>query len=214
MYLAETIDEVLESTKSKLVGSPSYSYICYVLNSSFSLKEPFSFRYEVYDDYSVEDYAVSGIYDMATDIKYIILNFSSQQNQFDISDKKWKELKFSISQVCQHESIHQCQWQLRDRDAYEVLPLEFRSVSGTMEEERQYLAEIDEIEAYAHDIAMEIRFFYPKKNPLKVLSDINRHRKIWSYHYYKKTFKNEEWSEIKHRLLKKTFKWINYDNKG
>jgi len=208
MYLAEIIDEVLESKKDRIIGSPSYSYLCYELTAAFALKDPYFFRYETYEEYGIEDYAISGLYDMGKDTKHIIFNFSSEQSQFAISEEKWKEMRFAISQVCQHESIHQCQWQLRDPDAYELEPLEFRSVSSTIDEEQAYLSDADEIDAYAHDIAMEIKYYYPKKNPYKVLSSLTRHRKVWSYSYYKKTFKGQDWSHIKKRLLKKTFQWI------
>ena len=208
MYLAETINGVLESKKDKLIGTSSYFYICNVLNKAFSKVEPFKFKYETYEDYGDEDYSLSGIYDMEKDKKYIILNFTKTQKNFTLKPEKWKEFKFGISQVCQHEAIHQSQWSFRDSYSIEQEKLDFRNIEGTIEEEQEYLSDIDEIEAYAHDIAMEILYFYPKKNPYEVLSNINKHRKLWSYKYYKTTFKNEEWSDIKHRLLKKTFKWI------
>ena len=55
---------------------------------------------------------------------------------------------------------------------------------------------------------MEIKFYYPKKDPYEVLRNISRYKKIWSYNYYKKTFKNDDWSEVKNSLLKKAFQWL------
>lgn len=208
MYLAETINDVLESKKDKLIGNPTYFYICNVLNRAFSKVEPFKFKFETYDDYSKEDYSLSGIYDMEEDKKYVILNFSKEYKNFTLKPEKWKEFKFGISQVCQHEAIHQGQWLFRDATDIDQEKLDFRNIEGTREEEQEYLSDIDEIDAYGHDIAMEIHYYYPKKDPYEVLNNINKHRKLWSYKYYKKTFKNEEWAEIKNRLLKKTFKWI------
>lgn len=211
MYLAKTINEVLESKKDKLIGRPTYYYICHVLNKAFSNIEPFKFKHETYEEYGIEDYSVSGIYDMEEDVKYIILNFPKSCKTFTLKPERWKEFKFAVSQVCQHEAIHQCQWsyvsdpQLRERDKEK---LDFRNTEGSIDEEQEYLADTDEIDAYGHDIAMEIAFYYPKKNPYKVLQDINKHRKIWSYKYYKRTYKNEDWSLIRNRLLKKAYKWI------
>ena len=72
-----------------------------------------------------------------------------------------------------------------------------------------YLAEIDEIDCYAHDIAMEIREFYPKMDPFVVLGSINKRRKIWSWRYYRNTFKHSpDWSEVRDRLLKKIYLWL------
>lgn len=211
MYLAGLINDVLESKKDKLIGRSSHFYICDVLNRAFRKTEPFKFIYETYPDYGRDDYSVSGVYDMEEDVKYVVLNFSKSCKTFTIKPEKWKEFKFAVSQVCQHEAIHQCQWSfvadpsLRSLDKEK---LDFRNIEGTVDEEQEYLADPDEIDAYGHDIAMEIMYFYPRKDPFRVLQEIDRHRKLWSYNYYKKTFKNEDWSEIKNRLLKKAYKWI------
>ena len=208
MYLANLIDDVLESKKDKLVGRPSYFYICDVLNRAFRKVEPFKFKYETYNEYLSGDYSVSGIYDMDEDVKYIVLNFSKNCKTFNLRPETWRDFKFSISQVCQHESIHQHQWQFRDASDFEKESLDFRNIDGPVDEDQEYLSDPDEIDAYAHDIAMEIKYCYPKKDPYLVLRNINRYKKLWSYNYYKKTFRGEDWSEIKHRLYKKTFRWI------
>lgn len=210
MYLAKEIDEVLESKKSRLLGRPTYFYICDVLTRGFKKIEPYKFRYETYDDFGKDDYSVAGLYDMETDVKYVILNFSKDSKAFYLTDKNWRDFKFSISQVCQHEKIHQCQWQHKDVSDYEHEPLEFRNKNESKEEEQDYLLDPDEIDAYGHDIAMEIKYFYPKKNPYDVLRSLNRHKKLWSYKYYRETFKGEDWSDIKNSLYKKIYKWMPY----
>lgn len=211
MYLAGTINDVLESKKDKLIGRSTHFYICDVLNRAFRKVEPFKFTHETYPDYGREDFSVSGIYDQETDKKYVILNFANSCKTFTIKPEKWKEFKFAVSQVCQHEAIHQCQWSMVADPSLRVTTdkLDFRQ-NQDADEDMLYLADPDEIDAYSHDIAMEIMYCYPKKDPYVVLRDINKHRKLWSYNYYKRTFKNEDWSEIKHRLLKKTYKWIPY----
>jgi hypothetical protein len=211
MYLANKIDEVLESKKQRLMGNSSYYYICDVLNRGFKRVEPFSFRFETYADYDREDFSVAGLYDMESDRKYVILNFAKKYKAFKITEKNWKDFKFATSQVCQHELIHQLQWNRRPMDDdFESEPLEFRNKDSSKEEEREYLSDVDEIDAYGHDIAMEIRYFYPNKNPYSVLRSLSRHRKVWSYRYYKDTFKGGDWCDIRKRLLKKTYMWLPY----
>lgn len=208
MYLAGLIDDILESKKDKLVGRSTYFYICNVLNRAFKPHDPYKFKFETYEEYDKNDYSISGVYDMDEDTKYIVLNFPKSCKTFTLKSDKWEEFKFGISQVCQHESIHQCQWSYRNPDCYpEREQLDFRNKENR-EEDQEYLADPDEIDAYAHDIAMEIKFYYPKKDPHKVLQNANRYRKLWSYKYYRNTFKGEDWSEIRHLLLKKTFKWL------
>ena len=113
-----------------------------------------------------------------------------------------------LSQVIQHETIHQLQYQ--HRDCHDIAKLDFRDLRGSLNEEREYLADKDEIDAYGHDIAMEIKYHYPGKDPYNILKNISKVRKLPSYNYYKQTFKTTKWSMVKKRLLKKTYNWIKY----
>ena len=210
MYLAPAIDQVLEDKKSKLLGRPTYYQIAGTLTRGYKKADiPFKFRFETFDDYGPEDLSVSGLYDMEEDIKYIILNFPKEQKHYSITNENWRDFKFAVSQVCQHETIHELQWQNREKDG-EPCTIDFRNLTGSILEEKEYLADIDEIDAYGHDIAMEIRFCYPKKDPYEILRTIDKRKKLWSYNYYKKIYKGDDWSRIKKRLLKKTFQWMPY----
>ena len=208
MYLAPAIDQVLEGKKSKLLGRLTYYQIAGTLTRGYKKAEiPFKFRFETFDDYGPADISVSGLYDMVEDIKYVVLNFPKQQKHYSVSNENWRDFKFAVSQVCQHETIHELQWQNRDTGG-EPCTLDFRNLTGSISEDKEYLADIDEIDAYGHDIAMEIKYSYPNKDPYEILKTIDSRRKVWSYIYYKKTFKGDDWSNIKNRLLKKTYQWM------
>lgn len=208
MYLSTYVNEVLESKKDKLTGWNPYYRIVSALNKSFGEKN-LKFRYERFDSILRDDYSVSGLYDMSKDVRYIILNFSNQHYDFRLPPNKWKEFKFLISQTIQHETIHQLQWQKKPEEC-EYVHLDFRNIASEGDEEKEYLAEMDEIDAYAHDIAMEIKFFYPRLHPHTVLKTIDKRKKIYSYSYYKRVFKKDDWSSIRSRLLKKTYNWLPY----
>jgi len=210
MFLAGEINQILESKKDRLTKPSSYFYICDVLNRAFKKPLPFRFKYETYKDYKRNEYSVSGLYDMDVNTKYVIFNLSETCKTLHINESRWREFKFSISQVCQHETIHQLQWQHRDGSEMDRSSLEFRESRRPRSEEKEYLSDFDEIDAYAHDIAMEIKFYYPKHHPYNVLKTLNQRKKLWSYSYYKKTFKGENWDPIKARLLKKTYLWLPY----
>lgn len=210
MYLAKIINEVLDSKKDRFTKGVSYQTAVNTLNRAFRDKESFKFRYELYKDYARSDFSVSGLYDMEKNTKYIILNFPKNNKTIRFNDTTWKDFKFAVSQVCQHEAIHELQWQHRNGVKRERTPLIFRNHSCTLEEEQNYLLDVDEVDAYAHDIAMEIKFFYPTKNPYSVLRKVGRHKKIWSYHFYRKTFKGTDWSPVRNRLLKKAYQWMPY----
>ena len=208
MYLAKEIDSTLESVKLKLLGTHSYKSITYNLNRAFAKKD-LKFRYETFNNFDKNEFSVGGLYDTQNDMRFIIYNFSSHTKDFTLED--WKTFKFETSQALQHESIHQLQWQHRDPDD-DCERLDFRVLCQGSDEEDdpEYLADVDEIDAYSHDIAMEIKFYYPHRNPYEVLQNINKCRKISSYSYYKKTFKKCDWLGIRKRLLIKTFRWIKH----
>jgi len=209
MYLAPNIEKVFVENKSKFDGYLTYDTITRRLGKAFDFPKDLKFKIERYGDLKEQEYTVSGLYDMTCDKKYVILNVSKHSNTLNLSGHTYDEFSFLVSQTIQHETIHQNQWQHRDY-IEDVVKLDFRNVYGTLSEEREYLSDVDEIDAYAHDIAMEIRFYYPNKDPYTVLRAISRSRKIPSYNYYKRTFGRCDWSAIKKRLLNKTYKWMAY----
>ena len=210
MYLSQHIDNVLESKKNKLVGTVGYYKFISILNKSFNSKD-LKFKFESFSDIEEDYYTVSGLYDMAKDVRYVILNFSDRKIDFNLTEECWNSFKFFISQVIQHETIHQNQWMQRD-EVVEPVECDFKILFGSSskEEEMDYLSDPEEIDAYAHDIAMEIKFFYKQKDPYDVLRNINKLRKIPSYSIYKKAFRGCDWNDIKKSLLLKTYKWIPY----
>lgn len=207
MYLASEIDNILESNKCRFLGVIPYTSLARRLSIAFGFQKDLKFKLETYDDIDSDEFTVSGLYDMTTDKKYIILNVSESQDSLEIDSYSFKMFKFLVSQCIQHETIHQLQWQHRDC-VEDPVKLDFRNKIGSINEERVYLSDIDEIDAYAHDIAMEIKFYYPKDDPYQILKKINRVKKIPSYSYYRHTFKDCGWNKIKAMLLLKTYKWI------
>jgi hypothetical protein len=142
MYLAPAIDQVLEDKKSKLLGRPTYYQIAGILTRGYKRAElPFKFRFETFDDYGPDDLSVSGLYDMEEDVKYIILNFPKEQKHYSITNENWREFKFAVSQVCQHETIHELQWQNRETDGVPCA-IDFRNLTGSISEEKEYLEKL------------------------------------------------------------------------
>jgi len=208
MYLASLIDEILESKKDKLQGRITFKDVCTTLNRSFCKKAPFKFSYNKQKNIKKDEYCISGLYDIDQDIKYVIFSFSSRSKYIDI--RKWNEFKFNVSQVCQHETVHQCQWQNRDPDSYKSLEVDFRDLGNNKKQDQRYLSDPDEIDAYGHDLAMEIKHYYSNKAPEKIIKNIHRLKKLGTYYYYKRTFCNdrEKWKTIRTKLLKKVMKWL------
>jgi len=208
VYLSDTINPLIDNNKEKFIRRQWYSDLLRELSDTFKDFTDTKFVIEKFDDFEQYSYSFSGFYDMSEDKKYIVLNLSKKHKKFEMNNKMFKDFKFLLSQVIQHESIHQCQWSNRP-EFKEPVTVDFRDNGAGMskEEERTYLADMDEIDAYGHDIALEIKYFYPKTDPLKVLRYPSRYKKITSYFIYNKAFKGIDWNNIKKRLIRKAYDW-------
>lgn len=206
MYLTTDIDNLLEDNKFRFMNeSITYKAMQRRLNKLFKKQHNVEFKIEKYDDFENDAISFSGIYDMFEEKTYIILNVSDHTDNIKVH--KWEYFKFLLSQCIQHEKIHECQWSFRSCD--EPCEKQWReSDKRDINDERLYLSERDELEAYGHDIALEIKYFYPNSDPMYVLSNINNYKRITSWNYYKKTFKGVNWLSLKKILLKKAFYWI------
>ena len=211
MELGPQIEQRLLRWKTKLMGRHRHEDLIKMLQSCLS---PFGVKIKKQHDANLDwqSIAVSGLFDSQIQRRNItlFLHFSWGSEWFRISEKNWKELRFQLSQCVQHELIHRRQASYRQHldDEY-ALYYDVKTSNSLDKQNMDYLAEFDEIEAYAHDIAMEIREFYPRTNPYQVLRTINRRKRIWSWTYYQRSFKNsEDWSEVRQRLLKKTYQWL------
>ena len=207
MYLSTAIDNAIEDKRDKFVRKQSYRDLLSVLNNTFTYKD-LKIVIEKYEEFDRNEYSLSGLYDMVEDKKYIVLNVSNKHRKFEMCNNMFKDFKFLLSQVVQHESLHQCQWSYRPEEK-EPCHVDFRDngMGQSKEEERKYLADIDEIDAYGHDIALEIKYFYPKSDPIKVLRYPSRYKKLTSFFIYKKAFKGVDWNDIKKRLIRRAYKW-------
>jgi len=138
----------------------------------------------------------------------IHLDYRLQGIDFEHGKKGWAHFRFLVSQVAQHELVHKMQQRSRYKNAeehYYVTTSNKRWKQASMD----YLSEFDEIDAYAHDIAMEIKYRYPKKNPYDVVRNIMRHKKLKSLEFYKRVFKDcSDWEQTRTRLFKKIWRWI------
>lgn len=209
MYLRGKIEELLDKNKDKLTGTISYRAFVSRLKSVFN-DDSLLFKYQKYDAINIDDYSISGIFDMNKNKRYVVMHFSDQSDKIILNRMDYTHFKFLISQAIQHETIHRDQWQLRPPVDGPV-SVDLRDTRSTNEQEREYLSDIDEIDAYAHDIVLEMIYYYPGVNLFELLKQISKLKKIDTFKYYQRTFKNcKYWNDIKKLLLTKTYRWIQY----
>jgi hypothetical protein len=99
----------------------------------------------------------------------------------------------------QHELIHREQYRRKAVDN-----------GYTFSDERTYLSNPDEIDAYSHDIAMEIVYFYGETQKYEIIRNISEKSEVASYKIYENIFKNSDWELIRRKLIKKTYLWLDY----
>lgn len=197
MYLSHKINQAVSSLS--LEGKQSHDWIT---ESCRAALKPFGVR--VTHSYSQElsgyDYTVSGQFQSDRKRMPILLCIFYSLDfggSFQWTKTRRRQFKFLLSQVTQHELIHKHQSQYRD---------EMMGYSGN--EMMEYLANKDEIGAYAHDIKMEIEHYYGASESFDVLRKVGSVENLTSYELYKKVFKGSKWNRIQKRLLKQTYKWM------
>lgn len=211
MYLAKDINQRIDRWAPKLWGSLPHTLIRRRIQACL---QPFDVRVDLQPDAGLEAHqsAMSGLFDSDIEVRNITisLHFATCVDEFIIDDHNWREFRFQLSQVVQHELLHRSQSERRQHlDNPYTLYYDIKAGRKSDKDQMDYLAEFDEIDAYAHDIAMEIRFNYPGQDPYAILRNIGRRRKVWSWNYYARSFRHSpDWSEVRHRLLKKTYQWI------
>lgn len=205
MGITLEIDFILESNKHKLIGSRKFSTLKRTLK-----KMMFEFgveRVTIIDVFESDMFSFGGEYDQQEDVINIEFIVPIDKNdKFSLNENQWSEFKFKFNQNLQHEMIHRVQtFNRNDSHWRKFYKIELKGPIHKLEE-RVYLSDIDEVEAFAHDLAMEIEFYYPKTKMDEILRNPSRFRKLTTYKVYKKAFRNTDWSIVRKMLLKKTYK--------
>lgn len=208
MYLASKINKAIESAKPTLMKKCTKKNMKIILNSVLN-------KFDVFVTTENDKKLSKGFrsiaawyYPEANNIEIKIYT-SKNDRYFPLySEKDWKGFKFHLSTYIQHEKIHQHQWTYRDVEAFSNY---YNYIARTVKESNKlYYSNKDEIDAWGHDIASEIKFYYPLEDPFKILKNINNIKKLKSYNCYKKAFKDCDWEITKKRLFKKTYQWLPY----
>jgi hypothetical protein len=150
-------------------------------------------------------FAIGGFYEIDRVRQPVCIElFVSQKSEEIRVTKKWlANTAFVLYQTLSHELIHKYQYKGRDNHPCWIIDLDDRV---EMDEQQAYLAELDEIDAYAHDIALELAFYHPDTcmDELRTMQS----PKITSWTLYTESFEGTSWREIHNRLLKKVYKHL------
>ena len=211
MFLAREINAKIRTAKDDILGEHSHAEFCALISSLF---HKYGVRVEVLpsDECKDDEVLITGYYDGNLTSKKIGLVFvvSKDSTHIQVADQISDWFLWAMSLTLQHELIHKFQDAPRDYEKGLVVPFEYKGRNPDLQEERAYLSDPDEIEAYAHDIVYEVLRHYPDRDPYYLLSHPRKIRKSFSLTYYRKTFRGTNWTKIRKRLFKKIYRWLPY----
>lgn len=134
---------------------------------------------------------------------------SAQTGYIYFTKRRKERFMFLISQTLQHELIHLNQFKNRGCENFYTHYYNFsKGQSRSSLQKLEYYAMVEEIDAFAHDLAMEICYFYPDLDYKNVLKDINHFDLLDTWKVYRRTFKKARWIHVRNELLRKTYRWL------
>ena len=124
------------------------------------------------------------------------------KDDFILNEDEYDDFKFELSATIQHEMIHEYQYSMRGEDY--IGELYFAGFDEfNPKEDIHYYSDKDEIEAYAHDIMLELSRNNFDLDALRKSSTIGLDASKYLYTYYE-VFK--DWNHpVMKRLLKKCY---------
>ena len=131
--------------------------------------------------------AIGGEY--SPDERQITLQIYTQKySTFQFTDKSWSSFKFRLMQTLMHEIIHFMQYDRRS-DEWSNYVVPYKKVGiAKKDEQRAYLSEFDEIQAYAHCVYLDFKMRRPKVDISILLNRYKTKRDSSTLHYFLKTF--------------------------
>lgn len=219
MHLTEKINRRMAKYDNRflsLVGRDvSYEYIAKLVTE---IIKPYGAYAALIDETTVaKAFEMSGWYDHDQPAaRRIQLSIHKPQDRTTIvpTIKAVKRLRHRVAQCLQHELIHKSQYSHRDAHyiSHDIIKrVGFHTpkrVSKKQLETIEYLTDRDEIDSYAHDIAYEIKLYYPHIASRSILRTIMQRRYLDSMKFYTKGFKGMEWNKVRKKLLGRIYKWL------
>ena len=136
----------------------------------------------------------------------IIHSVNFDKHQFTC--ESWDRFKYRLIQTLMHEMIHFMQFDRRD-DSYSNYIVPYKRVGQKKkDEERRYLSEFDEIQAYAHCVYLDFKVFKPNVEIDTLLARCKKKVDSRTLHYFLKTFDYDfRNNESPRKIIDQIVKW-------
>jgi hypothetical protein len=163
----------------------------------------------VSNDVDIEDININAYYDPDLDERKkvsieLVLITNPNATHLMLDEIAWMNLCLLVADSLAHELIHMRSFRAR---GFEDVAVKHATAFNELPDTQEYLADPDEIEAYAYNIAQEL---LAQKNPLAKLSDLKSVSISDSLNLfaYVQTFDKDAEHPVMKRLLKKIYKHL------
>ena len=142
----------------------------------------------------------------------VFFHFKPNTKTVTLTKRQLNRLIFLFSQTVQHEYVHRYQ-DLKKRGSNSKTisvfcpDTTFNRYSTARQGDLVYYASGVEVSAHAHDLALEIRTYYPNESITQVLKTSKYRKKLYTLLSYNIAYKNLDWAVLKKTLLKKMAHW-------
>lgn len=162
------------------------------------------------NEVEIDDISVTAYYDPDLDERKkiaieLVLVTNPNCNYLVLDSITWTRFVYSVADSLAHELIHMKQTRTRE---FEDVSVRHATAFNEHPDAQEYLADPDEIDAYAYNIAQELKVH---KNPMQKLNQIKDIKledsvNLWAYLH---TFEKDPDHPVIKRLLKKVYKNLN-----
>ena len=158
---------------------------------------------KVYKDFI----AIGGEYS-PEDRQCTLIIHSTNFDKHNFTTDSWNRFKYRFIQTLMHEMIHFMQFDRRD-DSYSNYVVPYKKIGHKKkDEERRYLSEFDEIQAYAHCVYLDFKMFKPNVDIDTLLSRCKKKVDSKTLHYFLKTFNYDFRNNVSPRkIIDQIGKW-------
>jgi hypothetical protein len=156
-----------------------------------------------------KQFMISGSFNPSRKHRPITINIhvAPTRKKIVFGRKGMNRLFFLVSQTIQHEAIHRRQERTRPNSSLSSVAITTnKRMSIHRANDISYFSAADELESHAHDIAMEIRYFYPHLSMKSANKKINSLSRLTSFRAYCRAFRGIKWTQIRSVLLQEVWR--------
>lgn len=128
-------------------------------------------------------------------------------NKFNFTDSTWNRFKFRLIQVAMHEIIHCRQYYGKHEDFTKGKVYYRKTGIPKIDDNRDYHAGKDEIEAYAHCVFLDFKMKRPTIPVAELIRHAGKHRVSKNLAGIQKVFQTDKYNGVIPLLLRKILTW-------